>query len=162
MNCQDHTSLDGHSPYEVMFNRKPRWEQAISIAAREEQTISDIPKELAPSTDLENTATSSISVDPDSDNYSVVPVTAANLPQSGWEFELEKDRPDNRPATDTITEAIEGQFAQATVQSMENSVPEGEDNQPSHPESHQESTQVKQTELEQALQPAAAKDRERS
>jgi len=46
-----------------MFNHKPRWEQAISIAARAEQTISDIPKELAPSTESENTTTSSINLD---------------------------------------------------------------------------------------------------
>ena len=37
MNCQGHSSLDGHSPYEVMFNRKPRWKQTISIAARAHQ-----------------------------------------------------------------------------------------------------------------------------
>ena len=45
---------------------------------------------------------------------------------------------------------------------MKNSVTKGEENQPSHPEHHQESTQGEQTKLKQALQPAAAKARERS
>ena len=123
--------------------------------------ISDIPEELAPSTESENTTTSSINLDPDWDNLSEALVIAATLPQSGWEFEFEEDRPDNGPSTNTITEAIEGQFTQANTQSVEISTLEGKDKQSSDTEPHQESTQVKQTELEQALQPAAAKTHER-
>ena len=162
MNRQGHLSLDGRSPYEVMFNRKPRWEPAISIAARAEQTISDIPEELDPSTESQNNTTSSINLDPDLDNLSEALVIAVTSPQSGWQFENEEDRPDNGPSTNTITEVIEGQLTQANAQSVEISTPEGEDDQPRDTESHQESTLVEQTELEQALQPAAAKARERS
>ena len=165
MNRQGHSRLDGRSPYEVMFNRKPRWEQAISIASRANQTISDIPEELGSSTELENTTTSSISLDPDLDNLSEVSITAATTLLDGWEFEFEEDRPDNRPSTSgvQVTETMDSQFAQANVQQpLENSAPEREDNQPSDTEPHQRSTQVEQTELEQALRPAAAKARERS
>ena len=42
INGQGHFSLDGRSPYKVMFNGKPRGEQALSIATRAAQTISDI------------------------------------------------------------------------------------------------------------------------
>lgn len=120
---------------------------------------------MGSSTELENTTTSSISLDPDLDNLSEVPITAATTLLDGWEFEFEEDRPDNRPSTSgvQVTETMDSQFAQANVQQpLENSTPEREDNQPSDTEPHQRSTQVEQTELEQALQPAAAKARERS
>ena len=45
INRQPHSSLGGRSPYEVMFNRKPCWKEAIPIHSRLQQTLNNIPEE---------------------------------------------------------------------------------------------------------------------
>ncbi|CUS12765.1 unnamed protein product [Tuber aestivum] len=44
-NRQPHSSLGGHSPYEIMFNRKPQWEESIPIHSRLQQTLNNISEE---------------------------------------------------------------------------------------------------------------------
>jgi len=46
INRQPHASLGGRLPYEVMFNQKPSWEEAIPIHSRLQQTLDNIPEEL--------------------------------------------------------------------------------------------------------------------
>lgn len=45
MNHQSHSSLGGRTSYKVRFNRKPRWEEAIPIHSRLQQTLNCIPDE---------------------------------------------------------------------------------------------------------------------
>jgi hypothetical protein len=45
MNRQPHTSLGMRSRYEVMFNRKPRWEDPPELAFRTTATLNDIEDE---------------------------------------------------------------------------------------------------------------------
>ncbi|KAG0642400.1 hypothetical protein HOY80DRAFT_1036873 [Tuber brumale] len=45
MNWPPYSRLGRLSPYEVMFNRKPRWEESIPIHSRLQQTLNNIPKE---------------------------------------------------------------------------------------------------------------------